>query len=130
MKIFKKKLTKTDVEKRLAMRTKSLIHFPTFAAGQHAQILKVEDFQDKQEWRFRLTIRRRGKYSKPVLSRGWVKFVQTKMLQIGDQVEFLVEKDEATGLRKYVIKVHRMPCKPVKLFGVVIGYTKSPTNTE
>ncbi|TXG56643.1 hypothetical protein EZV62_017956 [Acer yangbiense] len=98
------------------MKSKSLPHFPGFEEWQYAQSLRIEDENGKY-WVFRLSIRRRG-YKKPVLSAGWLRFVKTNNLQIGDQVHFLKEQDTTTGRFKYKIKL----AKQVKLFGAVIGF--------
>ncbi|KAK0599375.1 hypothetical protein LWI29_004736 [Acer saccharum] len=102
------------------MKSKSLPHFPGFEEGQHATSLKIKD-ENGKDWDFRLSIRRRG-YKKPVLSAGWLHFVKTNNLQIGDQVHFLREQDTTTGGFKYKIKL----TKQVKLFGAVIGFPPLP----
>ncbi|XP_031268078.1 uncharacterized protein LOC116126532 [Pistacia vera] len=117
MKIFSKKLTKTDVENRLCIKSKSLDFFPAFEGGQHAQVLSVEDEEGK-EWRFRLIIRR-GRYRKPVLSAAdWLRFIKSKQLEIGFKVQLFKEEDEASGEVKYKIKLK----KPVLLFNKLLGY--------
>ncbi|KAJ0043589.1 hypothetical protein Pint_19379 [Pistacia integerrima] len=95
-KIFSKKLTQTDVRNRLSVRTRSLHFFPPFEDGQNAQDLMVEDEQGKP-WPFRLVVRSRGRYKKPVLTAGWREFVTKKELQIGFKVEFFRENNEVTG---------------------------------
>ncbi|KAJ0098564.1 hypothetical protein Patl1_19863 [Pistacia atlantica] len=91
MKIFSKKLTKTDVESRLCIKSKSLDFFPAFEGGHHAQVLRVEDEEGK-EWRFRLIIRR-GRYGKPVLSAAdWLRFIKSKQLESGFKVRFSRKK--------------------------------------
>ncbi|KAJ0079682.1 hypothetical protein Patl1_22553 [Pistacia atlantica] len=116
MEISSKKLSKTDIENRLSMETRSLEHLPPFPAGQNFQDLYVEDEEEKV-WRFRLIIRR-GPYQKPVLSAGWRKFVKKKKLQKGFQVKFFKERDEVTGEFKYKIK----PEQPVFVFKTFFGY--------
>ncbi|KAJ0017599.1 hypothetical protein Pint_09616 [Pistacia integerrima] len=80
-KIFSKKLTKTDVENRLSVTTKSLSSFPPFGEHQNYLDILVDD-DEGHKWPFRLVVRR-GRYGKPVLSVGWLHFVGTKQLQSG-----------------------------------------------
>ncbi|KAJ0100582.1 hypothetical protein Patl1_22047 [Pistacia atlantica] len=107
-KIFSKKLTQTDVRNRLSVRTRSLHFFPPFEDGQNAQDLMVEDEQGKP-WPFRLVVRSRGRYKKPVLTAGWREFVSKKELEIGFKVKFFRENNEVTGEVKYKVKLGK-PC--------------------
>ncbi|KAJ0017328.1 hypothetical protein Pint_09623 [Pistacia integerrima] len=56
-KIFSKKLTKTDVENRLSVTTKSLSSLPPF--GEHQNYLDISlDDDEGHKWPFRLVVRR------------------------------------------------------------------------
>ncbi|XVF01175.1 hypothetical protein REPUB_Repub04eG0065800 [Reevesia pubescens] len=116
MKLFSKLLSQTDIRKRLSIPMKSFVSFPRFKVG-HALDLQVKD-ESGSLWLFRFSIRKKH-YLKPVFSKGWCKFVQSKNLQVGDKVKFYKEKDEASGAQ-FKIKAK----KPVKIFGVVFGYVK------
>ncbi|XWS62845.1 hypothetical protein CRYUN_Cryun06bG0045500 [Craigia yunnanensis] len=116
MKLFSKLLSKTDVRKRLSIPMKIFVSFPRFKVG-HTLDLKVKD-ESGSLWLFRLCIRKN--YLKPVFSKGWCKFVQSKNLKVGDKVKFYKEEDEASGAQ-FKIKAK----KPVKIFGVVFGYAKA-----
>ncbi|OMO56635.1 Ovarian tumor, otubain [Corchorus capsularis] len=67
---FTKTLSKTDVEKRLALPTKYMKHLPEFRGGHQAVLnLPVGDVNGTQ-WHFGYTIRCQG-HPKPVLSSGF-----------------------------------------------------------
>ncbi|XVF45839.1 hypothetical protein PTKIN_Ptkin02bG0239100 [Pterospermum kingtungense] len=106
MQLFTKLMTKTDVEKRLAVPTASLTELG-FVNGQkdHFVDLLVKD-SAQRVWRFRCSTRLRGNHPKPYLSSGWLHFVQTKGLEINDKVHFYKEEDEASGAQ-YRIEVER-----------------------
>lgn len=117
MKLFSKFLSPTDIQKRLSIPMKSFASFPRFKVG-HALDLKVKD-ETGNQWLFRLSIRKKH-YLKPVFSKGWCKFVQSKNLKVGDKVKLYKEEDEASGAQ-FKIKAK----KTVRIFGVVFGYAKA-----
>lgn len=115
--ISSKTLSNTDIRDKFSMETSSLHFLPPFSHGQNFQNLYVED-DEENEWCFRLFIRGRGRYPKPVLSAGWRRFVRDKGLRRGFKVEFFRERDQATGGFKFKIRISR----PVLLFKAIIGY--------
>ncbi|KAF5731823.1 hypothetical protein HS088_TW18G00508 [Tripterygium wilfordii] len=116
--LFSKSLSLTDIRKRLSMPTTILPNLPSFTNGRHAMDLQVED-EGGKIWSMRCIIRKKGR-KKPVLSRGWTKFVHKNDLMTGDQVTFL--KKQGTLLAHYYkIQVK----KPVKVFGTILGYAPS-----
>ncbi|XWS40000.1 hypothetical protein CRYUN_Cryun18bG0102600 [Craigia yunnanensis] len=117
MQLFSKLLSRTDIHKRLSIPMESFGSFPRCKVG-HALDLQVKDKRGSL-WLFRLSIRKKN-YLKPVFSKGWCKFVQSKNLKVGDKVNFYKEEDEASGAQ-FKIKVK----KQVKIFGVVFGYSKA-----
>ncbi|XVF67657.1 hypothetical protein PTKIN_Ptkin10aG0139000 [Pterospermum kingtungense] len=96
---------------------KGFASFPRFKGG-HALDLKVKD-DSGSVWLFRLSIRKKN-YLKPVFSKGWCKFVQSKNLKVGDKVKLYKQEDEASGAQ-FKIKAK----KAVRIFGVVFGYVKA-----
>ncbi|KAL9348486.1 hypothetical protein Peur_059852 [Populus x canadensis] len=114
MAIFSKSLTKTDIEKRLSFPTKCLRSLPCFGRG-HAVDFHVMD-ECGQVWTFRCTIRKKNN-PKPVISKDWSKFVSSKDLAVGDKITFS-KLENKVGCAFYKIEVK----KPVKLFGVNVGY--------
>ncbi|OMO92221.1 hypothetical protein COLO4_17739 [Corchorus olitorius] len=110
--IFSKILTKTDVEKRLAVPSKHLKCFPRFKGHEHAVNIEAIDDQSGKICVFQCSIRKKN-HLKPVISKGWVQYVRNRQLRVGDKVKFY---REAGG--NYRIKVK----KSVRIFGVVIGY--------
>ncbi|KAL5789702.1 hypothetical protein ACOSQ2_004590 [Xanthoceras sorbifolium] len=99
MEIFTKLLTKSDIESKLVVPTTALQHF-SMPEGGHCTDLMVTD-STGQGWPFRLYIRASGRYPKPLLTTGWLQFVRTKGLQVGDEVIFSKEEE------KYKIEVKR-----------------------
>ncbi|OMO92235.1 hypothetical protein COLO4_17754 [Corchorus olitorius] len=93
MQKFSKILTKTDVRKRLSVRTKKKECFLNF--GDKFKVkFKVID-QKRKVWSFECSKREKGKYPKPVLSKGWLAFVRQWLLAVGDEVIFHEELDKA-----------------------------------
>ncbi|XVF58047.1 hypothetical protein PTKIN_Ptkin07bG0031200 [Pterospermum kingtungense] len=86
--MLSKRLTQTDISKRLAIPTQSLPLFPRFEDGGHEIELEVwdEENNDKILWKLVCSIRTNGKYPKPVFSKGWLRFVKAKGLSVGDEV--------------------------------------------
>ncbi|GLT44328.1 hypothetical protein SLA2020_182330 [Shorea laevis] len=115
--LFKKSLTKTDVGKRMAVPTKCLKSLPRFRGGREIDF-QAEDARG-QLWSFVCSIRE-TRHKKPVLSKGWRRFVIAKGLQVGDMVAFYKRGAEASSGSRFKIKVTR----EVKVFGAVFGYSK------
>ncbi|XP_021286448.1 AP2/ERF and B3 domain-containing transcription factor RAV1-like [Herrania umbratica] len=103
MELFIKRLTPTDIDKRLAIPTNSLVYFPGFR-GNHSVDLKVKD-KSHRLWTFRCSIRKK-RYLKPVFSSGWLEFVRSNNLRIGDKVSVRLEQGHVSGV-EYGIEVQR-----------------------
>ncbi|XWS40392.1 hypothetical protein CRYUN_Cryun18bG0137300 [Craigia yunnanensis] len=133
MKIVSKNLRKTDIEKRLTIPSASLNYFPPLN-GKHMVDFHVRDESDRV-WKFRICTRKKNKYLKPVLTKGWREFVCSKGLRYGDGVAFYMDKEQAGAVNKklsigdrvvfYVdkeeagtVKYHVE--KAVKIFGFVL----------
>ncbi|KAJ6868104.1 hypothetical protein NC651_033219 [Populus alba x Populus x berolinensis] len=116
MAIFSKILTKTDAEKRLSVPIKFLKSLPPFKSG-HAV-----DFQAKEErgrvWTFQCSTRKKGRYKKPVLSKGWLAFANKKKLKAGDKIVFYRGRNQETEKPFYGVRVER----EIKILGAVVGY--------
>ncbi|KAG6735771.1 hypothetical protein POTOM_061568 [Populus tomentosa] len=82
---FWKILGKTDTKKRLSVPIRFLRSLPPFKLGSHAVTFEATDEKGKA-WTFQCSIRKTGQYPKPDLTRGWVAFVKSKKLQVGDKV--------------------------------------------
>ncbi|TYJ40830.1 hypothetical protein E1A91_A04G168600v1 [Gossypium mustelinum] len=109
--VFIKRLTKTDIEKRLSVPSKKKRCFLNFH-GRHKVDVKVKD-DNAKDWLFGCSIRReKDAYPKPVLSKGWLQFVRCWKLAIGDIVivNRVMEKD---GKENYRIKVIRTGVLPL-----------------
>ncbi|KAG6746638.1 hypothetical protein POTOM_049000 [Populus tomentosa] len=81
---FSKVLRKTDIQKRLSVPTGFLSSLPSFNGGAHAVDFQAVDGSGRV-WTFRCSIRRNG-HPKPVISRGWLTYVHSKSLKVGDKV--------------------------------------------
>ncbi|WRX15524.1 B3 DNA binding domain - like 10, partial [Theobroma cacao] len=103
MEVFIKRLTQTDTNKRLAIPTNSLVYFPGFR-GNHSVELKVKD-KSHRLWTFHCSIRKK-RYLKPVFSSGWLEFIRSNNLRIGDKVSFRLEQGHVSGV-EYGIAVQR-----------------------
>ncbi|TYH78278.1 hypothetical protein ES332_D04G215100v1 [Gossypium tomentosum] len=99
--LFKKRLTKTDVEKRLSIPSRNKKCFLNFR-GKHMAEFKVKDKHGK-EWKFNCSTRKKD-YPKPVLTSGWLLFVQWWNLAVGDEVKVYGKMDQA-GEEHYRIEV-------------------------
>ncbi|XVE99756.1 hypothetical protein REPUB_Repub03eG0228400 [Reevesia pubescens] len=96
MEVFSKILTKTDVDKRLAIPTDCLKHF-RFDKNKDSESLQVMD-ENGGIWNLRCYTRRRG-YSKPVLSSGWRQFVTCSGIRAGDRVNFYIDYKQEVSYR-------------------------------
>ncbi|CAO2819252.1 unnamed protein product [Amaranthus hypochondriacus] len=111
--VFKKKLTKTDTKHRFSWPMEHLelltnlkigeidLNFP----GHKFDFVAVD--QDGLLWPLSCTIRKEGKYAKPVISAGWLSFVHSKNLAIGDEVIFSNTNDPNVGAPTFIIYVKR-----------------------
>ncbi|XWS44158.1 hypothetical protein CRYUN_Cryun15aG0020600 [Craigia yunnanensis] len=116
--MFSKRLTQTDISKRLAIPTESLSLFPPFEDGGNNEIeLGVWDVDDDENngklWKFVCSIRKNGKYKIPVFSKGWLDFVKAKGLSVGDEVRYY-KKENRTKLFGNVVCQLRYSIEVVK----------------
>ena len=80
MQIFSKVLRDTDVRVRFSFPTHCLLHLDF--AGNNSVDLHVKD--SSGELRVIRCLKRKEDYDKPVLSKGWLKFVADYGLRVGD----------------------------------------------
>ena len=118
---FWKILRKTDTKKRLSVPIRFLRSLPPFKLGSHAVTFEATDEKGKA-WPFQCSIRKRGQYPKPVLTRCWVAFVKSKKLQVGDKVRFIKHMNRATATISYKVRAE----KEIKVFGAIFGYAPFP----
>ncbi|KAJ6932058.1 hypothetical protein NC651_007685 [Populus alba x Populus x berolinensis] len=109
--LFKKKLSKTDIEYRMAVPMKRL-HAFQIPEGEHSKDFGVTDIHGKR-WRFRCCTRKTDRYPKPVLSSGWIEFAKTRSLKVGDEVTFSVV--DMKGAEDLELGIQAR--KKIKLFG-------------
>ncbi|EEF31714.1 conserved hypothetical protein [Ricinus communis] len=108
---FKKKLSQTDVTKRLAFPTRCFKGFLPLLQGKH--FVDLEVMYKSQTMKFRCSKRKKGKYLKPVLTKGWLDFVRREKLKAGDMIVLREEKNEAAGA-EFKIEIIM---KSIRLFG-------------
>ncbi|KAJ6294878.1 hypothetical protein OIU76_022875 [Salix suchowensis] len=120
-----KKLSKTDIRRRLSVPTSFLSSLPSFN-GAHAVDFQAVD-EGGKVWTFKCSIRRRrhpkpvlskGWHPKPVLSKGWLAFVASKGLQAGDKIKFYKGTNDVATAHAYKVRAKR----EIKIFGCVLGY--------
>ncbi|KAJ6760299.1 hypothetical protein OIU79_025202 [Salix purpurea] len=117
---FSKMITKTDTEKRLSFPIKFLESLPP-SHGGHAVDFQAKD-ENAEVWTFRCSTRKKGRYNKPVLSKGWRAFASRKKLKVGDRIEFYEARNQTTDESPcYGVRVER----EIKLLGSRIGYAPS-----
>ena len=104
--LFSKCLSLTDVSKRLAIPTSCLKNFPSFE-GKYSIPLHVLD-QNGEEWIFVCSARKNG-YPKPCFIQGWLRYVNSKRICVGDRVHFYKDAESEV----YRIELHRR----IRLFG-------------
>ncbi|KAF9667328.1 hypothetical protein SADUNF_Sadunf15G0011400 [Salix dunnii] len=121
MEEFSKILRKTDTKKRLSVPIRFYKSFPPFKSGRHTVEFEATD-EKGEPWAFQCSTRRSGLYPKPVLTRGWVAFVKSKKLQVGDKVRFIKCKNRATATISYKVRAE----KEIKIFGAIFGYAPIP----
>ncbi|XP_011003894.1 PREDICTED: B3 domain-containing transcription factor NGA4-like [Populus euphratica] len=119
MAVFSKILRETDTKKRLSVPIRFLRSLPPFKLGSHAVTFDATDEKGKA-WTFQCSTRKRGQYPKPVLTRGWVAFVKSKKLQVGDKVMFIKRENCATATISYKVRAE----KAIKIFGATFGYAR------
>jgi len=93
MQIFSKVLRDTDVRVRFSFPTHCLQHLDF--AGNNSVDLHVTD--SSGELRVIRCLKRKEDYDKPVLSKGWLKFVADYGLRVGDKVVLHREDDQNLG---------------------------------
>nr|XP_034908154.1 uncharacterized protein LOC118044106 [Populus alba]TKR71271.1 hypothetical protein D5086_0000302940 [Populus alba] len=108
MQIFSKVLRDTDVHVRFSFPTHCLQHLDF--AGNNSVDLHVKD--NCGELRVIRCRKRNGRYNKPELSMGWLKFVDDYGLRVGDMVFLHLEDDQNLG-SQFRIEAKRS----IKLFG-------------
>ncbi|XVF40735.1 hypothetical protein PTKIN_Ptkin01aG0138700 [Pterospermum kingtungense] len=107
--LFSKVLSPTDIEHRLAVPSEILWAFD-FDEAHRCADFQVKD-KGGQKWQFRCSTRKKDFHPKPVVSKGWRRFVKDKRLQVGDKV--LLYKDFECD-SPYKIKTMK---KVFRLFG-------------
>ncbi|KAJ6887930.1 B3 domain-containing transcription factor NGA4-like [Populus alba x Populus x berolinensis] len=70
---------KTDTSKRLSVPTKSLKSLPSFNGGHAVEFQAIDE--SGFVWTFKCSIRKKGQYRKPVLSKGWRASSATRSLK-------------------------------------------------
>ncbi|OMO94998.1 hypothetical protein CCACVL1_05653 [Corchorus capsularis] len=113
--LFTKQLSKTDVEKRLAIPTSSLRAF-NLNVDAYSVGFEAEDMKSGRIWQFQCTTRTKGFYSKPIISKGWVQFVKFKQLRVGDRVTFYKSNEHNEAQVPYKVEVERK----LKLLGKLV----------
>ncbi|GLT49793.1 hypothetical protein SLA2020_233240 [Shorea laevis] len=89
--VARKPLKHTDRSGRFAIPTKVLPYFPPFN-GHH--FVPVDFWHGSKHWPMVISTRR-GRYKKPVISKGWIPFVRENELEVGDVVTMFRDEDEA-----------------------------------
>ncbi|KAJ6359393.1 hypothetical protein OIU76_001013 [Salix suchowensis] len=117
MATFSKVLRPTDIHKRLSVPAKYLRSLPPFEGGYAVVFQAIDD--DGHVWTFKCSVRKKGRYPKPVLGKGWLAFVAGKNLKVGDKVRFYEEKNKSAATHAYKVQV----AKEVRIFGAIFGYT-------
>ncbi|XVE94162.1 hypothetical protein REPUB_Repub01dG0258000 [Reevesia pubescens] len=102
IKIFSKRLTDTDIKKRLAIPAKALPSFPDLN-GSHA--LDIHLMYGTKVWPIVCSIRKKG-YKKPVFSSGWRNFVIHNNFNVGDRLTLYKVQDE-DGSFHYKVEVEK-----------------------
>ncbi|KAJ6294875.1 hypothetical protein OIU76_022872 [Salix suchowensis] len=113
-----KLLRETDIKERFSMPTGFLSYLPSLNGG-HAVDFEAVDGSTGRVWPFRCSVRKKGRHPKPVISRGWRAFVNSKGLQVGDKVRLYKKINEA-GANNHAYEIRAE--KEIKIFGAVFGY--------
>ncbi|MBA0753133.1 hypothetical protein Gogos_019783 [Gossypium gossypioides] len=101
--MFTKKLTATDINKRLAIPGKILPSLPAFNGG-HA--VRIQLMYGTEIWPIDCTVRKNG-YKKPVLSGGWRKFVVDNELKTGDKITMYKDFEDEDGGSHFRVEVEK-----------------------
>ncbi|GLT86299.1 hypothetical protein SLE2022_044440 [Rubroshorea leprosula] len=109
--LFSKLLSQTDIEVRFSVPMESLDAFE-FQQGEFKVNFEAIDIKEKP-WNFRLTKRQKDVHPKPVLSAGWLAYVQEKRLRKDDKLLLRVEGKET---KKRRFRIHALR-KAFRLFG-------------
>ncbi|KAF9684990.1 hypothetical protein SADUNF_Sadunf03G0007600 [Salix dunnii] len=109
---LRKTLSETDVEVRFSVPSKWFREnlYSRFE-GENKLDLPVKDLSGEVQY-FGFSVRTKGKHFKPVISKGWRKFVHAKGLKPGNTIIFVRENDTEMGT-EYKVEV----IKEIKLFG-------------
>jgi hypothetical protein len=83
---FSKGLRKTDIKKRLSVRTGFLSSLPSFNAGGHAVDFQAVDGSGRV-WAFRCSIRKKG-HPKPVIQRAGSLLLLARALKVVTRSSF------------------------------------------
>ncbi|KAJ6340621.1 hypothetical protein OIU77_008394 [Salix suchowensis] len=113
-----KLLRETDIKKRFSIPTGFLSYLPSLNGG-HAVDFEAVDGSTGLVWPFRYSVRKKGRHPKPVISRGWRAFVNSKGLKVGDKVRLYKRINEA-GANNHAYEIRTE--KEIKIFGAVFGY--------
>ncbi|KAG5229578.1 AP2/ERF and B3 domain-containing protein [Salix suchowensis] len=108
-----KLLRETDIKERFSMPTGFLSYLPSLNGG-HAVDFEAVDGSTGRVWPFRCSVRKKGRHPKPVISRGWRAFVNSKGLQVGDKVRLYKKINEA-GANNHAYEIRAE--KEIKIFG-------------
>jgi hypothetical protein len=100
--LVNKKLTNTDIESRLSYPTGNLWPFQ-MVQGENAISLTARD-PTGRVWEFKLSTRNHGRYKKPVIGGGWLKYVREKGLTVNDSIILTMVADAENGV-SYNIRV-------------------------
>ncbi|KAJ6704544.1 hypothetical protein OIU85_030365 [Salix viminalis] len=112
---LRKTLSETDVEVRFSVPSRWFREnlYSRFG-GNFVLDLPVKDRSGEVQ-SFRFSVRTKRKHLKPVISRGWRKFVRAKGLKAGNKIVFVRENDPEIGT-EYTVDV----IKEIRLFGTDI----------
>ncbi|KAI9186826.1 hypothetical protein LWI28_021376 [Acer negundo] len=105
---FSKNLGKFDIDK-LVLPEQTVEHMNPMMNGSHFLDLTVLDARS-QEWKLRYHARPSEDKQGPVFTTGWREFVQTKCLQVEDELTFSahqVRADDGSLKMKFMIDVKR-----------------------
>ncbi|GMJ03640.1 hypothetical protein HRI_004033200 [Hibiscus trionum] len=101
--LFSKKLTDTDVKKRLAIPAETLLFLPVFSESSHA--ININLVYGTRKWPIVCTIRK-----KPVFSgRLWRDFVICNNLNVGARISMHKVQDEDGSSSHYRVELEK-PC--------------------
>ncbi|KAL6297549.1 hypothetical protein Pyn_11222 [Prunus yedoensis var. nudiflora] len=94
---IEKCLTEIDIVSRFVLPIDWIRMLPPIEQGSHEVNFQVTDGLG-YIWEFCCSIRRVGRYRKPVLqSEGWLKFVNYKGLKVGDKIVLDTEANDFRG---------------------------------